>query len=359
MSSIIDAESGAHIWADRFDKTSADLFDTQDEIIARLANQLGAELIAAEARRAQQAPTPDSMDLYFQGLAWLNKGTNPENMGQARGFFERALTLDPGNLDALLGVGRVDYFVGAAHLSDEKSARLASAEATIGKVLSLRPNDALAHEIMGGILNQTKRSEQEIAELEGALALDPNRAAAHGEIGLAKIFIGHPEEAEAHEREALRLSPRDSFAWLWLHFAGVAKMFLGANEEAVILFRRSIEKNRTFPLTHFFLAAVLANLGKPEEAQSETKAGLALDPGFSIRRFRADGGPALSSTPCAKPEYQKNERGPELARVYEFRIAATMPRDENAMERARQAIHAYVDAHLDALSAATVGMDGK
>ena len=225
MSSIIDAESGAHIWADRFDKTSADLFDTQDEIIARLANQLGAELIAAEARRAQQAPTPDLMDLYFQGLAWLNKGTNPENMGQARGFFERALTLDPGNLDALLGVGRVDYFVGAAHLSDEKSARLASAEATIGKVLSLRPNDALAHEIMGGILNQTKRSEQGIAELEGALALDPNRAAAHGEIGLAKIFIGHPEEAEAHEREALRLSPRDSFAWLWLHFAGVARMF--------------------------------------------------------------------------------------------------------------------------------------
>ena len=58
------------------------------------------------------------------------------------------------------------------------------------------------------------------------------------------------------------------------------------------MFRRSIEKNRTFPLTHFFLAAVLANLGKPEEAQSETKAGLALDPGFSICRFRADGGPS-------------------------------------------------------------------
>jgi Flp pilus assembly protein TadD len=71
-----------------------------------------------------------------------------------------------------------------------------------------------------------------------------------------------------------------------LHFKGAAKMALGANEEAVALFRRSIEINRTNPLAHFFLAAALANLGELEEAQSATKAGLALDPGFSIRRFR-------------------------------------------------------------------------
>ena len=67
---------------------------------------------------------------------------------------------------------------------------------------------------MGGILNQTKRSDQGIAELERALALDPNLATAHGDIGLAKILVGHPEETGAHENEALRLSPRDSFAWL-------------------------------------------------------------------------------------------------------------------------------------------------
>jgi TolB-like protein len=71
---LIDAETGDHLWADRFDKPIGDLFEVQDEIVARLANQLGAELIAAEARRAQQAPDPDSMDLYFQGLAALNRG---------------------------------------------------------------------------------------------------------------------------------------------------------------------------------------------------------------------------------------------------------------------------------------------
>ena len=117
---LIDAESGKHLWAERFDKPLADLFEMQDEIVARLANQLGTELTSAEAHRAERASNPDSMDLFFQGLAALNKGVNVENMGQARAYFERALAVDPGNLDALLGVGRVDYSVGAAYLSDDR-----------------------------------------------------------------------------------------------------------------------------------------------------------------------------------------------------------------------------------------------
>ena len=74
---LIDAETGSHLWAERFDKPLADLFDTQDEIVARLANALNAQLAAAEARRAEKVPNPDSMDLYFQGLAWFNKGSPP------------------------------------------------------------------------------------------------------------------------------------------------------------------------------------------------------------------------------------------------------------------------------------------
>jgi adenylate cyclase len=283
---LIDAESGKHFWAERFDKPLADIFEMQDEIVARLANQLGTQLTSAEAHRAERASNPDSMDLFFQGLASLNKGINLENMARARGYFERSLAVDPSNVDALLGMGRVDYSMGGAYLADDRDARLAAAETAISKVLSERPNDALAHEIMGGILNQTGRSDQGIAEFEQALALNPNLATAQGDLGLAKIFVAHPEETGAHEDEALRLSPRDSFAWLWLHFAGAAKMTLGANDEAVALFRRSIENNRTIPLTHFFLAAALANLGKLGEARSETKAGLELDPDFSIRRFR-------------------------------------------------------------------------
>jgi TolB-like protein/class 3 adenylate cyclase len=283
---LIDAETGNHLWAERFDKPLGDLFDMQDEIVARLANQLGTELIAAEARRAQEAPNPDSVDLYFQGLASFNQGITLEFMAQARGFFERALALDPNNLDALLGVGRVDANMGASFLSDDRSARLTAAEATIGSVLSRRPDDALAHETLGSVLHQTKRPDQAIAELERALALDPNLAAAHGGIGLAKIFIGRAVETEGHVNEALRLSPRDSFAWIWLQYAGGAKLALGADEEAVARLRRSIELNRNSPIVHFFLAAALANLGKLDVAQAETRFALTLDPAFTIQRFR-------------------------------------------------------------------------
>ena len=77
----------------------------QDEIVARLANTLNAQLVAAEARRAERAPNPDSMDLYFQGMAWINKGPTPDTCAQARGFFDRALGADPDNVEALVGIG--------------------------------------------------------------------------------------------------------------------------------------------------------------------------------------------------------------------------------------------------------------
>ena len=116
----------------------------QDEIVARLASQLGTQLIEAEARRAQRAPLPDSMDLYFQGVASANKGLTPEYMAQARGFYEHALALDPGNIEALVGTAGVDSVSVALFLTDDRAARAAAAEAALTKVLSLAPNHAMA-----------------------------------------------------------------------------------------------------------------------------------------------------------------------------------------------------------------------
>lgn len=100
-------ETGAHIWADRFDKPTADLFDMQDEIVSRLANTLDAQLTEQEARRSEQAAHPNSMDLYFQGKALLYKGWTPEYVAQARGFFERASALDPRNVEAVVWMAGV------------------------------------------------------------------------------------------------------------------------------------------------------------------------------------------------------------------------------------------------------------
>src|SRR5262249_47895905 len=176
---LIDAETANHLWAERFDKPIADLFDMQDEIVSRLANELDAELIAAEARRAERSPHPDAMDLVFQGTSWFYKGPTPDHMTQARRFFGRAVALDPENVEAMVGLARVDLTLGAAVMADDWSARFAAVETTMTKVLSLAPNHALAHALLGSVQMFTNRAARGIAECEQALTLDRNLARAH------------------------------------------------------------------------------------------------------------------------------------------------------------------------------------
>jgi tetratricopeptide (TPR) repeat protein len=284
---LIDAQTGNHLWAERFDKPVVDLFDMQDEIVARLAGALEAQLVAAEARRAEQAPTPDSMDLHFQGLAWFNKGVTPENVTQARSFFGRALAADPGNVDALIGSARVDAAAGVSMFVTDSTAAFFAAEAKATRALSLVPDHPRGHLLLGVVEIFTKRAAEGIAECEHALAQDRNLAYAHSMIGTGKILTGHADETEGHVAEALRLSSRDTMAYVWMFTAGLAKLHLGVWEQAVAWFRRSIEANRNYPPAYFWLAAALAHLGRLDEAHSAVEAGLALNPAFAVSRARA------------------------------------------------------------------------
>src|SRR6185295_13902073 len=117
----------------------------QDEIGSRLANQLGTELVTAEARRAARAPHPDSMDLYFQGMASVHRGSTPTNLAQARELFEQALCLDPGNVEAIVGTAFVDAIRGTSMQTGDRSARLMAAETSLTEVLADIPDHALAH----------------------------------------------------------------------------------------------------------------------------------------------------------------------------------------------------------------------
>jgi TolB-like protein/class 3 adenylate cyclase len=284
---LIDAETGNHLWAERFDKPLADLFDMQDEIVARLAGALNTELVAAEARRAEKAANAESMDLYFQGIACLNKGYTPENDAQARSLFDRALSTDPDNVDALFGSARVDTREGASASVADPLAAFAAAEAKLTRVLTSVPDHAGGHLFSGCVKIFTKRAPEGIAECERALALDRNLPHAYAFIGIGKTFVGRAEETEAHIVEALRHSPRDTTAYIWLQIPGQANICLGKWEQAVAWLRRSIEANRNFPIAHFQLAAALARLGRLDEARSSVKSGLALSPAFAVSRARA------------------------------------------------------------------------
>jgi len=310
---LIDAETGNHLWAERFDKPVADLFDMQDEIVSRLSNTLNAQLIAVEARRAERSPHPDATDLCFQGAAWFNMGRAPENMAQARGFYERALALEPGNVEALVGTAWANFAIGTNLLPDDRIERLAAAEAAGKKALSLAPNHPLAHSITGHVQIFTNRAAQGIAECERALALDRNLASAHAGVGIAKFFLGRGGETEAHMEQALRLSPRDTLIYIWSLFIGLAKFWQGADAEAIVWLRRSIEANRNHPGAHFNLAAALALVGELDEARATVQAGLALNPSFSIRRYR-------TNSPSSHPMYL-----PGRERVIEGMRSAGVP----------------------------------
>jgi tetratricopeptide (TPR) repeat protein len=163
----------------------------------------------------------------------------------------------------------------------DRAAAFATAEAKLTQALSAAPDHARGHMQLGFAEIYTERAAEGIAKCEHALALDRNLAYAHAYIGIGKIFIGRAEETESHIAEALRLSPRD------LTIAGSAKRHLGIWEEAVAWFRRAIEANRNFPQSHFELAAALTQLGRLDGACSAVRAGLVLDPNFSVFRARA------------------------------------------------------------------------
>ena len=189
------------------------------------------------------------------------------------------------NIDALVGAARADVLVGAIYTTEHRAERLADAEALLIKGISIAPRNFWAHLWLGFVQIQTNRASRAIGELEQALSLNRNLGAAHAWIGQAKITMGRADEAEAHVNEAFRLSPNDAVAFIWTHIRGLAKLHLGADEEAAALFRRSVDASRNYPLSHFYMAAALAYLDRLDEARAEVKAGQALAPNYSIARF--------------------------------------------------------------------------
>jgi TolB-like protein/class 3 adenylate cyclase len=283
---LIDAETAKHLWAERFDKPVADIFDMQDEIVSRLANALEIQLVAAEALRSERKQNPNSMDLYFQGRAHLNNRTTPQAIAKARQCFERALAADPENVEALVFRAGVDCIVGAAIMGVDSVPYFAAAEAACTQVLAKVPKHAFAHLVLGSVYIFTGRAKQGVAECERALALNHNLASAHAFIGFAKQLLGRPEETEAHVLEALRISPHDVFAFWWMNWVGQSKLQLEDYPAAANWFRKAIEDNRNYAWPHLGLASALVRLGAPEEAEAAMREALALDPNFNIRLLR-------------------------------------------------------------------------
>lgn len=324
---LIDAKSGAHLWAERFDRERGELFDMQDAIVTHLARALGTELVTAEARRAERSPAadPSALSLVFRGWAAYYRGYSPSNLAEAELCFERALVLAPSNVSALVGLAAAKLTMAATGTVHDGAAYLAAAEAAAMKALSLSPNDARAHAVLGWIYMATNRPTLGIAEAERSLVLDRNLAPSHAAIGWAKILLGRADETEQHIAQALRLSPRDTYAYAWYQIAGNAKLALGRYHEAVTWLRRTVHVNRHYPIALFSLAAALAHQGRLDEARATAAQGLAMVPTYTIRRYRNG---AISDHPIFKICLERTIEGLRMAGI---------PEDEFALAEARPA----------------------
>jgi TolB-like protein/DNA-binding winged helix-turn-helix (wHTH) protein len=210
---LIDAETDAHLWADRFDRDVGDIFALQNDITGRIAVALDGVLIGAETSRATDHP--DALDYILRGRAALLKPLSRERYAEGIGLFERALALDPRSAEvqsrlASALVGRV-----LDEMSASAPADIARAEALIGQALMASPLSPLAHFAKGQLLRARGRCDAAISEYETALATNRNWASALANIGRCKIYVGPIEEASALEEQAIRLSPLDPQIGVW------------------------------------------------------------------------------------------------------------------------------------------------
>jgi tetratricopeptide (TPR) repeat protein len=321
---LTDTETGSHVWADRFDKPAAELLDMQDEIVSRLANTLNAELIAAEARRAERSPRPDAMDLYFQGRALQNRGVTRTLLAQARDFFARSLALDPGNIEAAVAAAQVDVSVGSAFMADDVNVHFDVAEAALNSALLHAPNHPRAHMLLGAVQIQTGRIPNGIAQCRRSLALDRNLADAHGFIGLGKYQSGHSEEVEGHIQRRSGC-PRAIRDLPLVHVCRAGQVEHQRRPRSRRLVSPEPRANRNHALSHFHFATALALVGDLKEARSIAEAGLALDPAFTIRRYRIN---AKGDNPIYLARRQRYFEGcasPACRRAKNLAVGQTRP----------------------------------
>jgi tetratricopeptide (TPR) repeat protein len=267
---LIDAETDAHLWAERYDSDMSELFALQDDITGRIAASLDAELVTSEA--ARQIERPDALDYIFRGRAAMRKPPSQKNYVEAIALFERALALDPRSVKAqsalafALGARVLDQMV------DPAAANLPHAEILVDEALRVSPRNALAHLAKGAVLRALSRAEEASFEYEIASVLQRNCATALSQLGWCKLLTGSLENAIPLQERALRLSPRDARSSGHCLGIGAVHLLQSRTDEAILWFERGRNTNPTLPHTRSYLAAAFALAGDAKAASAELDA---------------------------------------------------------------------------------------
>jgi TolB-like protein/tetratricopeptide (TPR) repeat protein len=312
---LIDAETGGHLWADRFDREVTDLFALQDAVTVELAGVFGVKLIEAESRRSKRKLNPDALDLAMQARAVWNRGWSRENIEAANRLYAQALELDPENIPALTGLATGLAIRVVSLWTEAREADLRRAEALASRARALDPHDASCRSAMGFVRRMQNRFDEAISDLEAAIRLNPNMHLAYDTLGFTKAFVGRAEEALLHFADAIRLSPRDPMLFVGYFGFGWAQFLLGNDGQAAEMLRKSIALNTAYSPAHLFLSAAYALQDRIDEAREAHAAYLRTNPvANTITLLRAN---ALSADPVYMAQRERLYEGMRRAGMSE------------------------------------------
>ncbi len=297
---LVDAETGAHLWAERFDRDAQELLGLETEITGRIARIVRSRMVAAEAGR--MTDHPDAQDYILRGRAALTKPVAPATSDEAIGYFERALVLDPNAFRAQIGLASALISRVLDEFSTSPATDLQRAEGLLERALVAAPTTAWPHYVKGQLLRAQGRCNDAIPEYEAAIALDRNSAPSYAWLGWCKFLAGEVDKTIPLELQAIRLSPQDRAIAAWYGRIGMVHLLEGRTQEAIGWLEKArasySQQNREPIYINAWLAAAHALNGEHELARTEleeawkrgfrrTMAGLSEDPWYASPKIRA------------------------------------------------------------------------
>ncbi len=282
---LIDAQTGAHLWAERFDADYVDLLLAQDEIVTRLARTLQIELTALES--ARRPPDADESrgaeDLAVAGEAiYLRYGPSRRECEPGFELCERALAIDPNNVRALAILAEKTTMRVTGMQSLDRDADVRCSEELVTRALSADPNSYHAHHAKARLLVAQKRADEALIEAERSLRLNPGYIPSYLVLCQANLMLGLPHQAIEHARKVKRFSPPDPYLYVFHTQEGLAHLMLGEDELAVACLRQAVANNPEFPAASGYFVAALALAGKAVEAREQLARYLSL-PGSRLK----------------------------------------------------------------------------
>jgi adenylate cyclase len=287
---LIDGETGAHVWADRFDTDRGNLAEAQSKITGRLARTLNVELVRDSGRRIELERTvnPDARDLVLRARALLFRPTSMATYQEAKRTFERAVEIDPRFIEARVGLAQVLVASRTEGMSDSGREDEERAERLLIEALERDANNPAAHRAMGNLRRVQGRLADSRIELETALALDRNDKPALLNLGVTLMYMAQPELAIPYLEKSFQLSPHDPYVHVNYFASGACQLFLGHVDQALDLFRKARAANPRVFYLHLWLAGALGLNGDLDEAKAALAESLKLKPeANSLAAWRA------------------------------------------------------------------------